>query len=326
MTAPKMLTVCLPGFPGFYESELSQAVDWEGDQWCEYHSDDNGETGPDYESTYPAALTLANELGELLFRHTDYRAAYQSLARTWADAFDHEAGQILGMTVPDKRRRWTGEGFVTEPWDRPSIGARFESMDSPREYNFTTDRLFVDVPLKTLRAMFRKSAEGRHEALANIIRERHASRSGFHSFYSVDLTRWLSKPLRDWDHNELGTLILAALETAGADLSRGEYYRGFWADVRETCLDGETASHAFDSAVDWAALDRERAEMRVAKLATWLRDDGEAARAWIIAHPDHVDEMREHASGALESVLFSGATRCAETLDMFADAAREAGQ
>lgn len=303
MTVPRTLSVEIPGFPGFYESELSDAIDREADQWLEYRTEELGETGPDFESNYPAPLQLADRLGEMLWRHTRFQVAYHSLARTWLAAFDYHAGELLGLTRPDTWRVWTGEGYKSELCDRPSIGATFEDVESPREYNFTSDRLFGKVPLKTLRELFKRSAAERHESLARIIAERHSSRSGFVSFYSDNVRDWIRKPLREWDHNEYGTLILAALMAAGADLSRRKYYAGFWADVRGTCLESETASDAFESAVDWAAFDRERAAARVDRLAAWFQADGPAAQEWARAHPDHVREMRNHAGAALAAVL-----------------------
>ena len=293
MTQPIMLSVALPFFPGFYESDLSAAIDREEEMWVEYRCD-GGSTGPDYESDYPAELALEpHNLGELLYEHTDYQVAHLSLARQWLDGFDYEAGQALGMTTPDKRQRWTGEGFADESYDRPSIGLRFEEMTSPREYNFTTDRLFGLVPLKVMRELFKRSAAERHVTLHKVIRERFTSRSGFISFYPTDLRTWIKKPLREWDSNELGTLLWAALRMAGADVESAGYYEGFAAEVRETGIGHEGASHAFESAVNWTAFDRDRAQRRSEKLAAWEASEPEAAKAWVDANPEHVAEMRK---------------------------------
>ena len=316
MTAPKTVEIELPGFPGFYNSDLSDAVDREEESWIEY-SCDGGDSGPDYESDYPDALSLADNLADLLFDHTQYRDAYQSLARSWAAAFDYHAGELLGLTVPDKRQRSTGEGFTVEPWNRPSLGLTFGEMTSPREYNFTTDRVFGHVRLSTMRDLFNRSAADRHETLSRVIRDRFTSRSGFISFYSNDVRDWVKKPLRDWDHNEYGTLLWAALEIAGGELDSREYYKGFFADVRETTLEKEGAHDAWSNVVDWPAFEAARAEMRVERLAAWLLDDGDAARAWIAANPDHVSEMRQHAGPSLAALL-GEAARCPETVDMFA--------
>lgn len=323
MTKPVTRNVCLPRFPGFYESCLSDAIDREEESWIEYRCD-GGDSGPDYESDYPEALQLATgpgNIGEMFFDHTNHDAAYRSLAFAWSDAFDYHAGEVLGMSRPYKRRQWTADGFVKVAWDRPTIGARFESMESPREYNFTTDSVFADIPLKSLRAIFKRSADDGHESLSRIIRARFTSRSGFISFYSNDVADWLAKPLRDWDHNELGTLLLSGLDAAGADIESREYDSGFFGEVFESAVENEGAYSAWESAVDWPAFDKARAMARVEKLADWLQDDGAAARAWVADNPGHVALMRRHAPGDLAEVLGETA-RCPDTRDMFQEAAR----
>lgn len=107
------------------------------------------------------------------------------------------------------------------------LGLRFESMTSPREYNFETDRLFAYFDESAMVAVF-KLAEPR---LAKVVKERFTSRSGFISFYSSAVDDWTDKPLADYDHNELETVILAALddpETFGRDVedSVHEYAAG----------------------------------------------------------------------------------------------------
>lgn len=283
MSKLTMRSVALPNFPGFYESDLSQAIDREEEQFIEYRCEENGETGPDYETNWPDQLSLANQLGEMIWRNTDHRKAKLSLARQWAAAFDYHAGEVLGLTTPDTRQRWTGEGMVSEPYARPSIGLVFEEMTSPREYNFTTDRLFAHIPLKVLRDLFKRSAADRHKTLAKAIEDRHSSYSGFVSFYSNDLREWLKKPLRDWDENELGTLLYASLKLAGAVMESREYYSGFFADVRETTIENEGASSAWESSVDWPAFDASRASARREKFAAWRATDPAAAEAWLSA-------------------------------------------
>jgi hypothetical protein len=89
--------------------------------------------------------------------------------------------------------------------------ARFESMDSPKFYNFETDRLFIELPLAEAQRMRRNTSA---ESLDTVARERHTSRSGFISFYSPHWRTW--GELDCWDHNQLQTLIEAyVLDTHG---------------------------------------------------------------------------------------------------------------
>jgi len=234
MTKPQTRSVNLP-FPGFYDSWYSHAIDREEEQWCEYEAGER----EDGEQQYPAELRLTDgELAELLFRHTTYSTAYHAVAREYVGAFDWKAGEALDL----------------------ALGLAFEEMTSPREYNFQTDRIFATVPLKTVRALFAVSKADGHKSLSAVLEDRHTSRSGFHSWYSNDLDTWLSKPVGDWDHNELGSLLLACLAIAGVDWEEfeGELYEG-------TDTGNGEFSNAWDSAVDWPAFEAARDDLRADK-------------------------------------------------------------
>ena len=62
----------------------------------------------------------------------------------------------------------------------------FDEMTSPREYNFSTDRLFATIPATQLRKI-RREVE-KHEEWPERIRDRFTSYDGFYSFYSNDYT------------------------------------------------------------------------------------------------------------------------------------------
>jgi hypothetical protein len=84
------------------------------------------------------------------------------------------------------------------------IKCEFESLSSPKEYNFTTDRIFVtiaDNEVTRLRSLV--SAE----ELDKVAKERFTSYDGFYSSYSNDVADW--GDLQEWDHNQIGALIAA---------------------------------------------------------------------------------------------------------------------
>lgn len=89
-----------------------------------------------------------------------------------------------------------------------------EELTSPRFYNFETDRVFLRISSRLAGAMRSSTAP---EALAEVVVERHTSRPGFVSFYSADMGEWAAKPFDEWDHNELGTLLLAWMRTFDHD-------------------------------------------------------------------------------------------------------------
>ncbi|MDE2202717.1 MAG: hypothetical protein KGJ38_08315 [Burkholderiaceae bacterium] len=81
------------------------------------------------------------------------------------------------------------------------IKGEFESMRSPREYNFETDRIFVDIPDKEFA---RLQAKVPVDTLREVAAEWFTSRSGFMSFYSPDPDEW-----GELDHNTRGCILEA---------------------------------------------------------------------------------------------------------------------
>jgi len=90
---------------------------------------------------------------------------------------------------------------------------RFESMDSPRFYNFETDRLFIELPLEEAQRLMRETST---TSLDQVAGERHTSRSGFISFYSPHWRSW--GDVGRWDHNQLQTLVEAYVRDTQGDL------------------------------------------------------------------------------------------------------------
>lgn len=97
-----------------------------------------------------------------------------------------------------------------------AIAGTFESMASPREYNFTTDRIFATIEPAEL-ARIRTLTHD--DALEAVAREWFTSRSGFLSSYSNDWHDW--GPVETWDHNQAGALLQAyANQETGEDFDQ----------------------------------------------------------------------------------------------------------
>lgn len=86
----------------------------------------------------------------------------------------------------------------------------FTILVSPREYNFTTDRIFA---MTDLEALFKATPI---EAIKAVAAEMFTSRSGFISYYSPDIDTW--GPLEGWDYNQAGALTMAWLRTHHPDV------------------------------------------------------------------------------------------------------------
>lgn len=252
------LSVNVP-FAGFYESKWSDIVDSAETREIEFMADEEGQSDPDrecYQAEARARLD-AGELVDLFMRHATYRDAYGAIARDYVEGFDRELSETLGFS----------QRFV------------FEEMTSPRFYNFETDRLFASVPLETVKAWIALSRRSdRHATLSRLFREHFTSRDGFISHYNSSIPQ---KPVEDWDHNEIGTLLLAVLELrADADEMEGSIYYSLT----------ECDYKYLDKAMDWTALYADSKEAQAEKLEELRAGD-----------PDY------------EAPL----PRCADTLDMF---------
>lgn len=315
MTKPIMLIANLPFFPGFYESRLSAMVDCAEESHV-YNIIEDGSNEGDEPQFHEALRLDENEISSILFDVTDYKKAYLQIAEDYASAFDTAAGEAFGLSVKAKRKVYDCQSGkrVNETYMRPSIRSTFESMDSPREYNFATDRLYINFPLAMARMIFNKSKAEKHETLQTVICERHTSRDGFKSFYGNDLEDWIEKPLSDWDHNELGTLIITGLKMAGLDTDDYDFE-----DTIYSAMGDDWGDSAWESAVDWNKYESAKQEKRAEKLAEWIRSDCESFKPW---RYENSELFRQLVNASPELFAdFPGIKglpfRCPETLDLF---------
>lgn len=165
-------------FAGFYESihdgEIDRAMELDVEHMV---SSDN--------EHYPAAVGMSErKISEIMHDLADWSVAHEAYAKSYVSAF---VGYVKQETSFD-------------------LSIEFEKMESPREYNFETDRIFAHIPVSVVVALRAAVTLGN---LAEVIRERHQSRSGFCSFYTTDIEAWTAKPVEKWDHNELETLLIA---------------------------------------------------------------------------------------------------------------------
>lgn len=125
----------------------------------------------------------------------------------------------------------------------------FEEMVSPREYNFTTDRLFARFDAAELRAILAR-ADIRAE-LDIVAADMFTSRSGFISSYSPDVASWGGE-LADWDHNQRGALLQAAANIIIADGETFDQEKEFELMEDERCngaIDGYMWNNTTDNAI-----------------------------------------------------------------------------
>lgn len=199
----------------------------------------------------------------------------EQLPEDWSEYFDCDMPQKLwdmffdaadyGSARLEYAREYV-ESFCDEYLDGEG---KFSGMESPREYNFETDRVFAKV---TRSALARIAIGTDRDTLTRIAEKRHTSRSGFVSFYSPDWRTW--GRLSQWDHNQLATLLLAYLATA-----RGEEWDQ-WAEFElmdsYLCNGGTHSALWSDSSSSrpwaiWNHLTYDRPRRAIRTMSQWRR-------------------------------------------------------
>lgn len=224
MNLTDKLSTELP-FPGFYGSSYSAALDSEAEHYVEHIAEcQQAEDG------IPKELRLTeDEYADILLDVTDYSVAELTIAKAYVETFDSVASERLGF----------------------KLGLGFEEMTSPREYNFTTDRVFASISYGRALRLAALSRRDGHSRLRAEIGNRFTSYDGFSSSYSNELAVWLDKSLKSWDHNEIGTLLRAVLD--------GDTLREITDDMLDTY-------DAWELSVNWIKFEAKVQECRDEKL------------------------------------------------------------
>ena len=323
----------VPFFPGWYGSFLDQGLDHEIERDCEYIATERDSkhyaSEPDSNFNFPEALKLTESDVSDAYYGLSFCAYREARNIEWLDSLaaviEEEAGKH-GRTLISKESLTDNESRWQIALAALAASLKYESMSSPREYNFTTDRLFAFGRLQAFRVMLKLAREGENRLpWAAIVRERHSSRDGFHSWYPADASEW-PDDIREFDHNHLATLLAFAIQQSGrwesadqlsdqiTDQMIYEEDSAFWTHVR-----------IGDSTI---------AEIRGRKLCEWLesesRDDWGPecpALLWLAANPEspvtaaaieYDGEVMRAAREALASFGEGLPLRCDKTPDMFA--------
>lgn len=118
---------------------------------------------------------ISEELRSRLFDLVDWKEAHKNYAMEYAKSFAHNF----------------------------NLDLKFESLQSPKYYNYSTDRVFITISLKEVKRIYKLVNK---TMLRSYIVGNFSSYSGFCSSYPSNLDDW-SKDLKTWDHNEIGTLL-----------------------------------------------------------------------------------------------------------------------
>jgi hypothetical protein len=190
-----MHEINVPFFPGFYGSPMEYATNYELESHVDYLADlqSDDESYPEgflKLSEFDQAKTL-EKYSDKLYSSVDWTSAHKAMATDWVET-------MLNYVETETGIKFCASSNV--------------DLVSPREYNFSTDRVFVKIRYSAIRHMYKtvmRTVDSR-KIMSDMVAQRFTSRSGFISHYKATLTDW-SSDLREWDHNELGTLLEAFL-------------------------------------------------------------------------------------------------------------------
>lgn len=156
---------------------------------------------------------MREEVGDL-----SWDEAYEKLEKD----FDYRKAELA-----------VAQGYL-EVWSETyEVPASMVSIDSPREYNFTTDRLEIEVPEKFLMDLGKRCIDGDlKEEFAETLKKWFTSYDGFMSFYSNDPEDEEWKDLENYDMNQWSAVLNAYVE------STGESFEGDRHEIYEAAQEG----------------------------------------------------------------------------------------
>lgn len=213
----------LPGFGGFNGTHWEDLLISSEALYAEmYAAGQDGDDAPD-----------EMELREMLSEFSDVSRHCASIARAWCACFEEKMTERLGFA--------------------PRL--KFERLESPGDYTFTTDRIVATVPITTARRLFELSEKENHRSLSKLLRNWFTPMPHHSEF----IRAWVGdKRLDRWDKNEL-CLLLDAFTDPDVD------------DEIYAAIGDGAATTAFEDAVDWKKFEAALARRRTPPAATRRR-------------------------------------------------------
>ena len=158
-------------FDGFYESFISADIEYQMGQQIEWDCDIYDLNESEEEILYNNYLSV----------NTSY--FYNQIAEDYTNLYIDALNERL-------------KGF--------SLNATYKCFESPREYNFKTDRIFIEIEENHAVDFIKYLVKNYKKELEKKIQDMFTSRSGFISFYKNSIDLW-TKDFKEWDCNMIGT-------------------------------------------------------------------------------------------------------------------------
>ena len=183
-------------FCGFYESFISDDIDYQIGQQIEWDSDI-------YDLNEDEQQVIEDN-----YLSVNRSYFYNQIAEDYTNFYIDNLNAKLNYAYPD-------HGFT--------LNAKFSFLTSPKEYNFETDRIFIDIEKNHAIDFIKYIIKHYKKELEEKIKQRFTSRSGFWSHYKNGLNLW-TQDYSKWDHNQIGTCFeLFNLEEEDINYSLREY-------------------------------------------------------------------------------------------------------
>ena len=177
-------------FDGFYNSYISSDIEHQIGQQIEWDSD-MYDLNEDEQQVLEDSYLSVNRV-----------SFYNEIAEHYTDLYIDALNERL-------------EGFT--------LNAKFNLLTSPREYNFETDRIFIEIEENHAIDFIKYIIKNYKKELEEKIKDRFTSRSGFISNYKNSLDLWIDD-YSEWDCNMIGTCFeLFNLEEEDINYSLREY-------------------------------------------------------------------------------------------------------
>ena len=222
----KKLETTIP-FEGFYNSFISADIENEIDSLTQYYSE-SYELNDDEEQLLSNSFLSVNNnnfyneickdytsfyidnLNVLLnsFLSVNRSHFYNQIAKDYTIFYIDDLNAKLNYAYPDK-------GFT--------LKGTYKCFISPREYNFETDRIYIQIEENHAIDFIEYVVKNYKKELDKKIKEIFTSRSGFISFYENNLESWTNN-YKEWDCNQISTCFeLFDLEEEDINYELREY-------------------------------------------------------------------------------------------------------
>ena len=158
-------------FDGFYNSYISSDIEHQIGQQIEWDTDI-------YDLNEDEQQILEDN-----YLSVNRSSFYNEIAKHYTDLYIDALNETL-------------EGF--------RLNAKFKLLTSPREYNFETDRIFIDIEKDHAIDFIKYIIKNYKKELEEKIKQSFTSRDGFGSHYKKGLELW-TQDYSEWDCNMIGT-------------------------------------------------------------------------------------------------------------------------